>query len=102
MGGHLLAWSIDQPWVVRHGRTELARVEPDEKHDGMWRVRSPEGRLSDMANITWAKDAAATMALAVLNRSDGIGTSAGAVKTSRSSAPYQAALQPDAPPLATY
>jgi hypothetical protein len=65
-----LTWVRDgSAWVVRNGRLELARVVPDEKHPGMWRVRCADGRLSDMANITWAKDAAATMALAVLNRS---------------------------------
>jgi hypothetical protein len=64
-----LTWVRDcTAWVVRHSGTELARVVPDEKYPGMWRVRSPEGRLSDMANLTWAKDAAASMALAVLNR----------------------------------
>jgi hypothetical protein len=63
-----LQWVRDgAAWVVRNGGTELVRVVPDEKYPGMWRVRSPDGRLSDMANITWAKDAAVTMALAVLN-----------------------------------
>jgi len=51
-----------------NGNTEFARAVPDEKYPGMWRVRSAEGRLSDMANLTWAKDAAASMALAILNR----------------------------------
>jgi hypothetical protein len=54
------------------GGAELACVVPDEKHPGMWRVRSPDGGLSDMVNITRAKDAAATMVLAVLNRSDDV------------------------------
>jgi hypothetical protein len=68
-----LRWGRDgAAWVVSHGGAELARVVPDEKYRGMWRVRSPEGRLSDMANITWAKDAAAAMALAILNRSDDV------------------------------
>jgi hypothetical protein len=48
---------------MRQGGTELARVVPDEKHPAMWGVRSPDGRLSDMVNLTQAKDAAATMAL---------------------------------------
>jgi hypothetical protein len=67
-----LAWVRDgAAWVVRHSGTELARVVPDEKYPGMWRVRS-DGRLSDMVNLTRAKDAAATMALAILNRSDDV------------------------------
>jgi hypothetical protein len=31
----------------------------------MWRVRYPDGRLTDMANRSWAKDAAATIAIAM-------------------------------------
>jgi hypothetical protein len=32
-------------------------VVPDSAHRGMWRVRWPDGRLSDMTNLTRAKDA---------------------------------------------
>jgi hypothetical protein len=32
-------------------------VVPDAAHPGMWRVRWPDGRLSDMTNLTRAKDA---------------------------------------------
>jgi hypothetical protein len=47
---------------------QLAIVEPDSKYPGvMWRVRFPDGRLSDMANLTRAKDAAVTCALRFLN-----------------------------------
>lgn len=34
-------------------------VVPDAAHPGMWRVRWPDGRLSDMTNLTRAKDAVA-------------------------------------------
>jgi hypothetical protein len=34
-------------------------VVPDSAHPGMWRVRWPDGRLSDMTNLTRAKDAVA-------------------------------------------
>jgi hypothetical protein len=34
----------------------------------MFRVLMPDGRLSDMVNLTRAKDAALSLALAVLNR----------------------------------
>ena len=50
-------------WVVRHGGTELA------VWCRMWRVRFPDGWLSEMVKITRAKDAAASTALALLNRS---------------------------------
>jgi hypothetical protein len=35
------------------------KVVPDEVHPGMWRVRWPDGRLSDITNLTRAKDAVA-------------------------------------------
>jgi hypothetical protein len=35
------------------------KVMPDAAHPGMWRVRWPDGRLSDMTNLTRAKDAVA-------------------------------------------
>jgi hypothetical protein len=34
-------------------------VVPDSAHRGMWRVRWRDGRLSDMTNLTRAKDAVA-------------------------------------------
>jgi hypothetical protein len=36
----------------------LAEIVPDATWPGMWRVRWPDGSLSDMANLTRAKDAA--------------------------------------------
>jgi hypothetical protein len=47
----------------------LLTVEPDATYPGMWRVRH-QGRLSDMTNISRAKDAACTVALADLNDLD--------------------------------
>ena len=35
------------------------KVIPDTIHPSMWRVQWPDGSLSDMANLTRAKDAAA-------------------------------------------
>jgi hypothetical protein len=35
------------------------KVVPDATRRGMWRVRWPDGRLSDMTNLTRAKDAVA-------------------------------------------
>ena len=35
------------------------KVVPDAAHRGMWRVRWPDGRLSDMTNLARAKDAVA-------------------------------------------
>ena len=33
-------------------KTPLLHVVPDTVYPGMWRVRSPDGRLTDMANLT--------------------------------------------------
>ena len=35
------------------------KIIPDETYQSIWRVRWPDGKLSDMANLTRAKDAAA-------------------------------------------
>jgi hypothetical protein len=34
----------------------------------MWRVKMPSGKLSDMTNLVRAKDAAMSIAVAILNR----------------------------------
>jgi hypothetical protein len=46
----------------------LASIEPDQNWPGMWRVRLPGGYLTDMVNLLRAKDAAAPLALGVLNQ----------------------------------
>jgi hypothetical protein len=43
-------------------QTPLAHVIPDDKHPGMWRIRWPDGELSDMVNLARAKDAAVVLA----------------------------------------
>ena len=49
-------------------KTPLLHVVPDTVYPGMWRIiRSPDGRLTDMANLTRAKDAAVFIALEILN-----------------------------------
>ena len=66
-GRHCLTWRGHQ--LFRHGvRAPLAQIEPDETHPGMWRFRLlPDGALSDMVNLSRAKDAAAVLVLAGLN-----------------------------------
>ena len=49
-------------------RTILARIVADRVYPSMWRVKMLSGKLSDMTNLTRAKDAAMSMALAILNR----------------------------------
>ena len=63
-----LKWDGDR-LRLRSGRL-LATLERDRTWPAMWRVRLPTGHVTDMVNRTRAKDAAATLALAVLNRAD--------------------------------
>src|SRR5262249_42774136 len=46
----------------------LARVVADHVYPSMWRVKMPSGKLSDMTNLTRAKDAAMSIVLSILNR----------------------------------
>jgi hypothetical protein len=59
--GHVLCF--------RHRK--MAEINQDEKYPGMWRVRLPSGHISDIVNLSRAKDAAATLA-GIANR-DGFG-----------------------------
>ncbi len=54
--------------TLHHGKSQraLAYVEPDPEWPGMFRVRSTCG-ITDMVNLTRAKDAAASIALDLLN-----------------------------------
>jgi hypothetical protein len=40
----------------------LAAVKPDKDWPGLWRVHLPDGRITDMVNLTRAKDAALSLA----------------------------------------
>jgi hypothetical protein len=44
--------------VLQLGRGKLAQIEPDAVWPSMWRVRTPDGRLTEMVNISRARDAA--------------------------------------------
>ena len=54
----------------------MATLEPDASSAGMWRVRFG-GALSDMVNLSRAKDAAASMVLRELNADYGTDTGKG-------------------------
>jgi hypothetical protein len=60
-----LVWDKLELRLGSGGRV-LAMVEPDGNWSGMWRVRS-SGTLTDMANLSRAKDAALSIALRELN-----------------------------------
>lgn len=45
----------------------ILHVVPDAVYPDMYRIKHPDGRLSDLVNLTRAKDAACSMALSMLN-----------------------------------
>src|SRR5262245_60466471 len=49
-------------------KTILVRIVTDRVYPSMWRVKMLSGKLSDMTNLTRAKDAAMSIALSILNR----------------------------------
>jgi hypothetical protein len=54
-----LAWKRDgAEWVLLRKRRRMGPVRPDHQHRGMYRVVLSRGRPSDMASLSWAKDAA--------------------------------------------
>lgn len=48
----------------------LAEVFSDDEYEGMWRIRWPDGRASDMVNLSRAKDAAMVLAMREINSGD--------------------------------
>ena len=51
-------------FALHYGKSgkPLAHVVPDAKYPNMWRIKWPDGTLSDMVNLSRAKDAAAVIA----------------------------------------
>jgi len=59
-----LTWKRDGlDWVLQHHRRRMGRVAPDSENRGMYRLVLSGGRLSDMANLSRAKDAALAAAI---------------------------------------
>ncbi|HMF25843.1 MAG TPA: hypothetical protein VKG24_27455 [Pseudolabrys sp.] len=52
------------------GPNPLVTIEPDSKCTGMFRIRFPDGGLSDVATLARAKEAAIALALRKLNSGD--------------------------------
>jgi hypothetical protein len=53
-----LTWSRrGATWRLTIGRRCFGTVVSDAKHPGMWRSAKSGGRLSDMANLSWSKNA---------------------------------------------
>jgi len=67
---HQLTWrAIENGFALHRRQTKapLLHVVPVTVYPGMWQVRSPDGRLTDMANLTRAKEAAVAIAVETLN-----------------------------------
>src|SRR5215471_4337645 len=53
-----LTWHRDgADWILLMGRRRFGRVIPDSQYPDMWRPVLSGGRLGDMANLAWAKNA---------------------------------------------
>ena len=53
-----LKWTRDgDAWILLYRRRRMGRVILDTDHPGMWRSVKVDGILSDMANLSWSKDA---------------------------------------------
>ena len=63
-----LIWDGKQLRLLSNRGVVFATIEPDQTCPGLWRVRLPGGHLTDTVNLSRAKDAAASLALAILNR----------------------------------
>ncbi len=58
----MLRWQrYGNSWLLLHGRRRMGRVVPDTQYPGTWRAQWPDGSLSDMANLSRAKDAVARL-----------------------------------------
>jgi len=64
IGSKDLVWKERELWYKRR---KLAAVVQDERYPNMYRVDYLDGRLSDMVNLTRAKDAAVGVGLSLLN-----------------------------------
>jgi hypothetical protein len=56
---------MSSAYSLHYGKSAkvLAEVIPDNEYAGMWRIRWPDGQLSDMVNLSRAKDAACVLAM---------------------------------------
>jgi hypothetical protein len=64
-----LTWVGDE---LVYGRRTLLRIERDGIYPEMWRVRHPDGSLTDIVNRTRAKDVAVSIALRFLEVSESL------------------------------
>jgi hypothetical protein len=61
---HVAQASEPKAYSLHHGgaRSVLALIMPDSRWPSIWRVEWPDGQISDLANLSRAKDAAELLA----------------------------------------
>jgi len=65
-GKDRIAWRGNDLCLIGQ-RTPIVSIVQDSRYPSMWRVRHPDGRSTDMVNLTRARDAAHAIAGAILN-----------------------------------
>ena len=85
-----LVWRDRAIYRRRGGHTPLASIEFDEAWP-LWRVRLPDGTLSDLLNLSRARDAAVELALAQLNNAPDAAPTMTAAGASPTAAPRASA-----------
>lgn len=60
-----LNWDGDR--LRARGKLTGFSIVPDASYPTMWRIKFPDGRLSDMVNLSRARDAARSLVLQALN-----------------------------------
>jgi hypothetical protein len=65
-----LAWKGDRLSIAGKAKGPHVSVVQDQKYPNMWRVRYPDGQLSDMVNRTRTRDAAKSILLGILNHEE--------------------------------
>jgi hypothetical protein len=84
----LLSWKRHGgEWRLHYGRRVIGCVVRDSKYPNMWRSIMPDGSLSDMANLSWAKNAVARGANRTIAEAD-----AAALQTKIQATPSPVAL----------
>ena len=89
-GRSSLAWKGGELFVGGRG-SPMAEIVRDPGYPGMWRFRLlPDGELSDMVNLTRAKDAACSHVLGVLNKGEELPHAGAYIAQTPSGAPWGA------------
>jgi hypothetical protein len=62
-----LQWKGNRLTMLTRKSVPVVEIVPDDHWPSMWRVKRPDGSLTDMVNRTRARDAADAILLGILN-----------------------------------